>query len=73
MRFKHLTDINETYTQHFKVAFVAGLKMMTAGFCLIMHALIPSICLTTGSDMVKSMAAFFKKRAEACQSQTVNS
>ncbi len=62
---KHLRDINENYWQHFKPAATSGLKVMLAGFILLIHAILPFLFLTTGSTMIKNTAEFFKRRAQA--------
>lgn len=65
--FKHLSDIDETYGQHFSAAAWSGLKMVFAGIALIIHAICPAVFLTTGSDLVKKTANFFIQRAAAKQ------
>lgn len=62
---RHLHEINESYWQHFIPAATSGLKVMLAGFILIIHALLPFLFLTTGSTMIKNTAEFFKRRAAA--------
>lgn len=67
MPCKHLKEAQESYWSHFKVASLYGLKMVSAGFCLFIHAVCPWVCLKTGSTMVNKASDFFKKRAAECQ------
>ncbi len=71
MRCNHLQEAKESYLCHFKVAGLYGLKMIAAGFCLLLHAICPWICLKTGSTMVNNASDFFKKRAAASQIDAV--
>jgi hypothetical protein len=59
---EHLKENNMTYYQHFKFAVFHGLVCILAGFCLIIHAVLPCIFQTAGSDLVQSLAIVFKKR-----------
>ena len=50
-----------TYYQHFMFAVFYGLMCLLAGFSLIIHAILPCIFPTAGSDLVRSLAVVFKK------------
>jgi hypothetical protein len=59
---EHLSENNMTYYQHFKFAIFHGCVCLLAGICLILHAFLPCIFQTAGSDLVQSLAIVFKKR-----------
>jgi hypothetical protein len=59
---KHIQENNMTYYQHFKFATFHGVVCILAGLCLIIHAILPCIFQTAGSDLVQSLAIVFKKR-----------
>jgi hypothetical protein len=59
---QHLEENNMTYYQHFKFAAFHGLVCILAGVCLVIHAFLPCIFQTAGSDLVQSLAIVFKKR-----------
>ncbi len=49
----HLEDVEETYSQHFRHAMSFSFRMFYAGFCCMIHALIPEFFKTTGSDCIR--------------------
>jgi hypothetical protein len=59
--FKHLTEVNKTYFQHFIIANDSGIKAIGAGLALIIHAFIPSIFTDTGSTIIKNLTKKFNK------------
>lgn len=59
---KHLVENDMTYLQHFRFAAFHGFICLVAGFCLIVHAILPCLFQTAGSDLVQSLAIVFKKR-----------
>lgn len=67
MACKHLQETHENYWCHFKIASRYGLTMLGAGFCLLLHAICPWLCVRTGSTLVNNTSEFFKQRAAACQ------
>ena len=48
----HPRAVDETYLEHFGVASRFGVTMIRGGFGALVHALIPGLCVTTGSDTV---------------------
>lgn len=50
---KHLTDINETYLEHFKNAIHMTLLLQTAVFVLIIHAICPQLFVKTGGNILE--------------------
>jgi hypothetical protein len=51
----HPRDINETYCQHFLAATRFGLILIGAGLACLLHALVPCVCLTTASRVVRKL------------------
>ena len=52
---EHLNEVNETYFQHMRIAFIIGFNMLVTGvFCLI-HGLIPGLFKKTGSKQIAKM------------------
>lgn len=58
----HLKENNMTYIQHMRFAVFYGCICFVAGFCLILHSILPCFFQNTGSDLVRIMASVFKKR-----------
>ena len=48
----HPDSVGETYAQHFGQAMGFGFRMIWGGIVCMVHALIPGICPTKGSDMI---------------------
>lgn len=59
---QHLQENNITYYQHLKFALFHGFVCLIAGICLTIHAFLPCVFQTAGSDLVQSLAMVFKKR-----------
>ncbi|WP_380878192.1 hypothetical protein ACFB49_15970 [Sphingomonas sp. DBB INV C78] len=53
----HPRSVNESYTEHFGVAFRFGATMMASGAACIVHAVLPSLFMRTGSNAVKRLHA----------------
>ena len=51
----HPRTVNETYIEHLIFAGSFGVKMVWGGIGAIVHALIPGLCITAGSDMIKTL------------------
>ena len=51
----HLTDVRETYSEHFKFATMLGFLLLKAGLAALIHAVIPSIFVTSASDTLKEI------------------
>jgi hypothetical protein len=49
---RHLNDSQVTYTQHSRWAFVAGLRLLWAGFTSLLHAVHPSLFPGTAAETV---------------------
>lgn len=51
----HPRDAGETYGEHFLMAAGFGFSMLFAGLGCLVHALIPGIFITTGSDAIRRL------------------
>jgi hypothetical protein len=51
----HPKTVDESYWQHFLFAGKFGVMMVWGGLGAILHALIPGICTTAGSDMIRAL------------------
>jgi hypothetical protein len=52
---EHPESVGETYLAHQRHAFGFGLSMIVAGLACLVHGLIPSMCLHTGSDAISRL------------------
>jgi hypothetical protein len=57
--FRRFTDhpatVNETYLQHMAMAFAFGGRMLLGALACFVHGLLPWVCLSRGSDTVRSL------------------
>lgn len=53
----HPRSVNESYPEHFGIAWRFGLTMLRGGLGALVHALIPALCTTTGSDALAQLNA----------------
>lgn len=51
----HPKTVDETYLQHMVVALSFALRLFWAGFACLLHALVPGMCLKTGSSMIDEL------------------
>ena len=51
----HPTTVNETYLQHMGSAFGFGSSMLVGALACFVHGLFPWLCLTRGSDTIRSL------------------
>ncbi len=51
----HPRTVEETYAEHFVFAGSFGLKMIWGGIGAVIHAIIPGLCITAGSEMIKTL------------------
>lgn len=60
----HPHSVDETYGQHLVFAGKFGLKLFAAGFCAIIHAIIPCAFEKTASRMIADMYAKTHNRGQ---------
>jgi hypothetical protein len=51
----HPRSVDENYLEHFAVAAKFGLTMIRGGLCALVHAIVPGLCVTTGSDTIQRL------------------
>ena len=51
----HPKSVDENYVEHFGVASRFGFTMIWGGLKALVHAVIPGLCITSGSDTVKRL------------------
>ena len=62
---EHPATIGETYVSHLFKATAFGVRMLIAGIACILHGLFPFLCVTTGSDAMKSLHDEMSARRDA--------
>lgn len=73
----HPESVGESYTEHFRVASGFGLAMIVGGLGAVLHAFLPFVCKTRGSDTINALHARMvakrdAKRAATTQMKTVD-
>ncbi len=58
----HLKAVNETYFEHMYYAAKYGFKMFYAGIACLIHAIFPSLFVTTASKTLHSIMDEIKQR-----------
>ncbi|HJL81692.1 MAG TPA: DUF6356 family protein [Gammaproteobacteria bacterium] len=58
----HPQSVNETYTEHFKIASYYGWTMLISGIACLIHAVLPFLFLTTASSNLKTLNKQMKDR-----------
>jgi Family of unknown function (DUF6356) len=49
---EHPESVGESYWQHLAAAMSFGLRMLWGGVLCLVHAVIPGLCRTRGSEMI---------------------
>lgn len=52
---EHPHKVGETYGEHFMVATRFGTAMLAGGLACMVHAVLPFLCTSTGSQTVKRL------------------
>ena len=67
----HPATVGESYAQHFGVAGRFGLTMIKGGLGALVHAVVPALCKTRGSDTVADLhRQMVEKRGAVAADQT---
>ncbi len=53
MNFRHLRDVDESWWQHFWFAFPMACRMLLGALGILVHAFLPFLFVTTGSDCIR--------------------
>lgn len=72
----HPAEVGEGYFEHFTVAGGVGVALIAGGIGALVHAFVPSLCKTTGSDTIarlhkKLVAQRAAKRAAGIEMKSV--
>ena len=51
----HPASVDESYWQHLAAAASFGFRMIWGGIVCLVHAVIPGVCCTKGSDMIAEL------------------
>jgi hypothetical protein len=51
----HPKSVNETYVQHFFTAMSFSMKLFKAAIACFIHALVPGLCIKTGSKSISEL------------------
>jgi len=51
----HPESVEESYPEHFGVAWRFGVAMLRGGIACLVHAFVPALCERTGSGTVKQL------------------
>jgi hypothetical protein len=51
----HPKSVNETYIQHFFTSMSFSLKLFKAAIACFIHALVPGLCIKTGSKSISEL------------------
>ena len=52
---EHPHQIGETYAEHFATATGFGTAMLVGGLACLVHAVLPFLCTTTGSQTIRRL------------------
>ena len=66
---EHPREVGETYAQHAAFASSYGWRLLGAGACAFIHALVPALHKTTASDRVRAMAVELNGRAKLAREE----
>ena len=53
----HPASVDETFWEHFRFALTFSFWLFVAAGAAFVHAIIPALCKTTGSDIIKRLHA----------------
>ncbi len=67
----HPATVGESYTEHFGVAGRFGVTMIKGGLGALVHAFVPALCKTRGSDTIAELhRQMVEKRGAVVADQT---
>ncbi|RFB01445.1 DUF6356 family protein [Parvularcula marina] len=52
---EHPATVGESYTEHLRQALGFSLSLLFAGLACLVHAFIPGLCKTTGSQKIREL------------------
>lgn len=60
--FAHPRSVRESYVEHAVAAGTIGMRMIAGGLACLVHAVVPAMCVRTGSTTIKQLYAEMKAR-----------
>lgn len=51
----HPRSVGESYLEHQRHAFGFGVALLAAGLACLVHAVVPGLCVRTGSEAIKQL------------------
>ncbi|TXI00428.1 MAG: hypothetical protein E6Q73_08715 [Pseudorhodobacter sp.] len=67
----HPREVDEGFFEHFRVAAGFGLTMIIGGMGALVHAFIPALCVTSGSDTIRRLHTLMVEKRGAKRDATV--
>ena len=67
----HPRSLNETYSQHFCIAFKVGSFMVLGGLACILHAFLPFLFKKTGSNVLINLLQSFIERMPVLEERMI--
>jgi hypothetical protein len=55
--FQHPRSVGESYVEHAAAASTIGFRMIAGGAACLVHAIVPALCVRTGSTTIKTLYA----------------
>ena len=62
INFNHLREVNETYGEHMQFAMGMAGRMFLGSLMIFIHAIIPWIFITNGSDVIRKCYGIVNKK-----------
>lgn len=53
--FKHLSDVNMSYLEHFYFSGYLSIKLLVGSFKALIHSIYPDIYITSSSDLSEEL------------------
>lgn len=67
----HPREVDESYLEHFGVAGRFGLAMIWGGVRALVHAFVPALCVTSGSDTIRRLHTIMVEKRGAKRDVTM--
>lgn len=67
----HPCEVEESYFEHMGVAGRFGLAMIWGGTKALVHAAVPALCVTSGSDTIRRLHTIMVEKRGAKRDATV--
>jgi hypothetical protein len=67
----HPADVGESYAEHAREASGYGVAMIAAGFACLVHAAVPALFKSKGSETIKTLNARLVRKRGAKRDATI--